>query len=52
MQFEGPCLAQEEGDICIGGFVFDEFAGDNNQAAQVGCPDNCLVEIRCKADGI
>ncbi|GAI54550.1 unnamed protein product, partial [marine sediment metagenome] len=45
-------LTQEEGDVRIGDFIFDEFAGGKDKAAQVGCPDDCLIEICCETDGI
>ena len=51
MQFEVLCLAQEKGDICIADFVFDEFVCGKNKAVQVGCSDDCLVEICCETYG-
>ena len=51
MQFEAVCLAQKEGNIRIVDFVFYKFVGGKKKAAQVGCPDNCLKEIRGKSDG-
>ena len=51
MQFEAVCLTQKEGDIRIEYFVFDEFVCGKKKAAQIGCPDDCLEEIRGESDG-
>ncbi|GAG97411.1 unnamed protein product [marine sediment metagenome] len=52
MQCEAVFLAQKEGNIRIGDFIFYKFVGGNKKAAQVGCPDDCLEEIRGEADGV
>ena len=52
MQLEIVRPTQEEGDICIVDFFFDEPDGGVKQTAQVGCADDRLVEARCKTDGV
>ena len=50
MQLEVVFVAKEEGRACVRDLVVDDSGGGGDKAVEVGCSDDCLVEICREAD--